>query len=854
MQSILTGVFQQKMDALAAENRFFDMLTLAQQHLQEGFAAGRITENQLQTDLPFALVLAWAAINTGEYESYYYAIDCLENVRAAAFGEGVWYYRLTAAQIGTGQLEQALETATEGVAICPNYPWNWLNLGMLQAHFGLQTAALATLEQGRQKTDQPYEFIRTIAEVKQGASLEQMQGHALTETEDALLESDAEWQTQRRLATMCITTDTENLQRIQRQLNAFDWQYEEPYCFCMVEYGSEALSVRFDMNEAGVSKLSAQTVAEVLRSLPQWDALAQAKIAQKHPDILLILGQLVFERQGSVCLGYHVGACAEEQLYAYLRISENGVPEPEVLYQSFNQPAPNEAEEALAAAELLAYTPAQKAELTGHINRKFGAVALCLPDPAPQGVVVDIAVVAPSAACKNFTLVTMGMGALNAAELVMQLPSDWQLHSQDEQFAWPMDWLRRIGRSTLLGENPLADRLANNGRPLSPYTMQCGFLLCKMGQTTPVWGTEMPALPTVSFYAVHPVYHQEYAYAKAAGADALQTMLEQQGLLDSICLRQTRRNALSQQASQPTHIELRKTLRQLSMEEKFEEILQTLQALPAAKTDYRLAIWLGFAHNQLQQFAAASAVLNDIKQQGETDVSWLFQAGYACYYQHQYATATRHLSAAAALCPQDEDIRMFLGFAQLAAAMPVRLTPFAKRAASPNAPQPDWCTLPEALRPVLQAVWQGTSPKNLAPMPFDSYRQTPKRGYPRQDILAGATACLPLLQAYQPEDTAGMDTLQNMGCFVGFIQYSNGSIPRSSWVSMRAALESLLAQTAQNSALLLGGAVGTGHSYMDFLIFDLPSFLQTASEQLAPYHLRGLGFHLLRRDVSGVSL
>ena len=72
---------------------------------------------------------------------------------------------------------------------------------------------------------------------------------------------------------------------------------------------------------------------------------------------------------------------------------------------------------------------------------------------------MDIAIIAPNETDPYYKLVTMGMGAhdmevpsqfaayeLRNAELLIYLPADWNIESNDENDYWPLRWLKIIAR------------------------------------------------------------------------------------------------------------------------------------------------------------------------------------------------------------------------------------------------------------------------------------------------------------------------------------------------------------------------------------------------------------------------
>ena len=87
-----------------------------------------------------------------------------------------------------GRLEEARSYAEKGAQEEPDYPWVWLQVGKLRAHFGDQAGALDAVKQGLNLEPGDYEFLTLQEEVKAGATLEQMEYHWINPDADQLLQ------------------------------------------------------------------------------------------------------------------------------------------------------------------------------------------------------------------------------------------------------------------------------------------------------------------------------------------------------------------------------------------------------------------------------------------------------------------------------------------------------------------------------------------------------------------------------------------------------------------------------------------------------------------------------------------
>ena len=114
------------------------------------------------------------------------------------------------------------------------------------------------------------------------------------------------------------------------------------------------------------------------------------------------------------------------------------------------------------------------------------------------------------------------------AELLLALPSDWQVNAEDEQWYWPIRLLKQLAR--LPGEEDAWlgwGHTIDNGEPYADNTQLCAALL-----VSPVIGAEeaetaqLPSGEEVNFYQVIPLYRGELDYKLANGTDALLDELE----------------------------------------------------------------------------------------------------------------------------------------------------------------------------------------------------------------------------------------------------------------------------------------------------------------------------------------
>ena len=105
-----------------------------------------------------------------------------------AGGCATWYYRYSVALMYCSRLEEALDYAEQGIKEEPDYPWIWLQVGKLRAHFGNKTGALEAVEHGLALEPGDYEFLTLKSEIEADEPLERMEYHWINPDADQTLQ------------------------------------------------------------------------------------------------------------------------------------------------------------------------------------------------------------------------------------------------------------------------------------------------------------------------------------------------------------------------------------------------------------------------------------------------------------------------------------------------------------------------------------------------------------------------------------------------------------------------------------------------------------------------------------------
>lgn len=129
----------------------------------------------------------------------------------------------------------------------------------------------------------------------------------------------------------------------------------------------------------------------------------------------------------------------------------------------------------------------------------------------------------------------------------------------------------------------------------------------------------------------------------------------------------------------------------------------------------------------------------------------------------------------------------------------------------------------------------------------------------RLDVIAGSTACPPLINGYMSADDETMDALHSDGVTAGFIAFSldgfTGENRTQRIFAFREALEAKLEKACGPDAVrMVGGATGVHFGYVDFMAWDLQPVLFEARAFLEASDVPAASFNVFRREVGSVPL
>lgn len=178
-------------------------------------------------------------------------------------------------------------------------------------------------------------------------------------------------------------------------------------------------------------------------------------------------------------------------------------------------------------------------DIRAHIERHLGPIQQVFNQWADESLPISVQHVAPVETRPVHTLVTLGMSARAMAvpvqeespaflELMMTLPEHWKLDeesSKDEAWSWPIRLLQSLAYRPHKSAGWLGwGHIVPNGEPpraYAPTTKQCAALIVPSLLVPTAFYELTTADKTIAFYAVVPLYEEEWALSRASGTQVL---------------------------------------------------------------------------------------------------------------------------------------------------------------------------------------------------------------------------------------------------------------------------------------------------------------------------------------------
>ena len=503
---------------------FGKMLGWLQDFIQNGVEEGRFSEKQAHQDLQIALWYAFACLNLDDYIHYYRAAEWMKDSEKNATGCATWYYRYSVALMYCGRLEEALEYAERGAKEEPDYPWIWLQVGKLRAHFGDKSGALDAVKQGLKLEPGDYEFLTLKKEIKAGATLEQMEYHWINPDADRTLQRGLDENADdKQRAIACIRVDEAGLAEFYELFHPERYNYEKNSPCCEFQYLVEEhlVELSFRMNEAGLSKMGTVWLRQLKERLDSGEWLTHTPEGEPEG----ILTGVFVDQTRRIGLVYQQPG---DDQYFQIFLNPDGT-KADAFWSSRKNSEPE------------VYSEDEMSAIEQHIQSTFGAFDQVLHELDSPDIHVDICVVPPSERRNYYTLVTMGMGAhrmnvpkelaeykLERAELAIALPPDWKLDKdsmQEQRWYWPVGLLKVLARLPISNDTWLGfGHTMEKQSPFAEDTELCAAILTgpqDMDLDTCGEVCILPGGEEVNFYQVLPLYREEMEYKLEHDADAL---------------------------------------------------------------------------------------------------------------------------------------------------------------------------------------------------------------------------------------------------------------------------------------------------------------------------------------------
>ena len=521
---------------------FGKMLDWLENFIKSGVEEGRFSEKQAHQDLQIALWYAFACLNLDDYIHYYRAAEWMKDSEKNATGCATWYYRYSVALMYCGRLEEALEYAERGALEEPDYPWIWLHLGKLRAHFGDKSGALDAVKQGLKLEPGDYEFLTLKKEIKAGATLEQMEYHWINPDADQTLQRGLDENADdKQCAIACIRVDEAGLAEFYELFHPERYSYEKNSPCCEFQYPVQEhlVELSFRMNEAGLSKMGTDWLRQLKERLDSGEWLTHTPEGEPEG----ILTGVFVDQTRRIGLVYQQPG---DDQYFQIFLNPDGT-KADAFWSSRKNSEPE------------VYSEDEMSAIEQHIKNTFGEFENVFHELVSPDIHVDICVVPPSEERDYCTLVTMGMGAhrmnvpeelaeykLERAELAIALPADWKLvqeSMQDERWYWPIRLLKVLARLPIASDTWLGfGHTMDNKENFAENTKLCAAILT--GPQSTEEGGEVCTLPggeEVNFYQVIPLYEDELDYKLEHDVDAL--LNKMRGI--SFVVNPTRQNAIT---------------------------------------------------------------------------------------------------------------------------------------------------------------------------------------------------------------------------------------------------------------------------------------------------------------------
>lgn len=512
-------------------------------------------------DFETALWAAYAFNNLDTYESYLEAEKWLKGVEKEGIHSGIWHYRYSVALAYQGKYDEALKIIEKGTKVEPDYPWGWLQLARMQYHAGQKNDARYSVDIGLKLIPGDYEFLTLKDAIENGHDSESVLGHFLSSRDDT---TAARSQRIARLAHEKKQYESRQARKtLIGRLNRyhaekeFEKIVEEIQNISPAERGYELtlLLARANNNLGEHEKAIAQltTITHQGENDPGWHfqmGAAKYYLGKKTQAKVAFERVLELDPDDGDAWQYLIWSCKATGESSPLLETNASIP------GMGNAGASNELPELYSEEELNA--------VENYIVQTFGEYDFVFHEVFSPDIHVDIAIINPTHARPFYTLVTIGMGAhrmnvpdnlkdrkLERAEMLICLPSNWDIQNDDEKWYWPMRWLKVMARLPITNDTWLGwGHTVPNEKPFATNSELSSIMLINPGlffmdrEQTPC---RLPDGDEVRFYQMVPLFEDELNYKQTHDADKLIALLDEDAIIvdtnrSSVCTSSDRKN------------------------------------------------------------------------------------------------------------------------------------------------------------------------------------------------------------------------------------------------------------------------------------------------------------------------
>ena len=188
------------------------------------------------------------------------------------------------------------------------------------------------------------------------------------------------------------------------------------------------------------------------------------------------------------------------------------------------------------------YEEDDRLALEDYIAQNIGTFDDVFHELVSPDIHCDIYLIKPTPERNYYTLVTGGMGAFDMfvpegyegainAELMIHLPADWDIKSEDEKDYWPIRWLKILARLPIEQQTYLGwGHTIPTGEPIEGTLFDCFMLIGTDDKNNENALASLPSGRQVQFFTLLPLYEQETLFKLENGAEALTELFEEKDI------------------------------------------------------------------------------------------------------------------------------------------------------------------------------------------------------------------------------------------------------------------------------------------------------------------------------------